>query len=98
MAKLGTVTANSLLNHLFGIQQLPFPTGAYLAFYIGEPENGGVEVGSGKGYARKAIVINTPTGKHTGNNGEILYDEATLDWGYLTIVTNTSRFNFPTIL
>lgn len=72
---------NAVLNTL---RNVPLAVAnVYVALFTtlpGEDGTGGVEVAGG-GYARQAVTFNAPAGGSMTNNAEILYPQATADWG-----------------
>lgn len=85
MGAISITLANALLNHVFRNTAYTPPTKIYLALYTSDPTDAdtGTEV-SGGSYARKEITFTVPAGKKAYNTADIVFPEATANWGTVT--------------
>lgn len=62
------------------------PTASYVALYIVSPtfSGGGVEVASGGGYGRQAVVWSAPVSGQSSNTADVVFPVATSPWGTIT--------------
>jgi len=76
---------NALLNHVFRGVAYTAPTAIYLALYTSDPTDAdtGTEV-SGGGYARQQVTFTAPSNGVITNTADIVFPEATADWGTIT--------------
>lgn len=76
---------NALLNHVFRGVAYTSPTAIYVALYTSDPTDAdiGTEV-SGGGYARQQVTFNAPSDGVITNTADIVFPEATADWGTIT--------------
>lgn len=92
---ISTYLANKLLEHALGKTEYTMPTVIYCAAFVGDPGGAGSEV-SGGGYARQQVTIDAATAAAASNSQDILFPEATADWGtidYLCLFDAASSGN-----
>ncbi len=85
MGAISITLANALLNHVFRNTAYTPPAKIYLALYKSDPTDAdvGTEV-SGGDYVRKEILFTAPANKKAYNTADIIFPEATADWGTIT--------------
>lgn len=85
MAAVSDYLENALLDHVFRGTAYTSPTAIYVALYTSDPTDAdsGTEV-SGGGYARQSVTFNAPSGGVITNSADIVFPEATADWGTIT--------------
>ena len=86
MGSLANYTEKKILDHIFGVASYNPPTEAYLALSTTAPnESGGnVTEPSGGGYSRVRINFNGAGARKLVQAGDIVFPEATADWGNVT--------------
>lgn len=88
MAALSDYAENKVLDHLLGVSEFTMPSTVYLALFTSDPTDtgqAGTEV-SGGGYVRQAVTASAASGGQSQNSQEVLFPEATEDWGVITHV------------
>lgn len=85
MANLSDYLENKLLDHILRNVPWASPTTVYAALYINDPTDAdtGTEV-TGGGYARQAITFSAPSDGETTNVADVIFPEATANWGNIT--------------
>lgn len=85
MSAISDYLENKLINHILRNTAFTPPTKVYAALYKTDPTDAdtGIEV-SGGSYERKEITFSAPSNGETSNTADILFPEATSDWGNLT--------------
>ncbi len=85
MSAISNYLENALLNHVFRNTAYTSPTAIYVALYTSDPTDAdvGTEV-SGGGYARQQVIFNAPSNGAITNSANIVFPEATADWGTIT--------------
>jgi hypothetical protein len=94
MSALSDYTENALLNHVLRNQAMTSPTTVYVALFTADPTDAdsGTEVPDVDGssnataYARQSAAFDVPSNGATANSADILFPEATADWGTITHV------------
>ncbi len=82
MAGSSAYLDNKVLLHVFGGVEYTMPTSLELALYIGDPDQGGVEV-DGTSYARQPITFDGTDGT-AESNSSIEFPQAPVEWGVVT--------------
>ena len=72
--------ANKMLDHMLGKTSFTMPTVMYMSAYNGDPLGAGSEIATGA-YARVLMTISAATNFIASNGADILFAEATGDWG-----------------
>jgi hypothetical protein len=87
MAALSDYLENALYNHVLRNTAYTSPTTVYVALFTSstglETNNPTGEV-TGGSYARVAVTMGAPTGGAGSNSGEVLFTQATANWGTVT--------------
>ena len=73
---------NNLLDHSLGTAAYTMPSAVYLAAYVGDPGETGVEVSTlDTGYARQAVTFAGASAGSAASNAEVAFPVATANWG-----------------
>lgn len=85
MSAISNYLENALINHVFRNVSYTPPATIYVALYTTNPTDAdvGVEV-SGGGYVRQAVTFVAPSSGATSNATDVVFPEATTDWGTIT--------------
>lgn len=77
----------AILNWLRGTAMPAAPATVYLGAFTAAPNDagGGTEVAGGS-YARKAVALTAPAGGQISNSAQVVFDDATADWGTITAI------------
>lgn len=87
MSKMSDYLENVLINAILRGIAYTSPATVYLGLFTSDPTDAGTgtEV-SGGGYARQAVTFSAPSNGSTSNSAEVLFPQATANWGTVTHV------------
>ena len=91
MAGMSNWYEEQMVKHALGITTSVLPTEMWLALYTGDPTDEGLhvnEIPNTDTYARINIfsILTTFANGGVANDSDILFNTATIDWGYITHV------------
>jgi hypothetical protein len=82
MAEMSNYLENALINVTLRATAYTAPTNVYVGLFTSDPTDAGsgTEV-SGGSYARQEVTFSSPSNGVTSNSADIIFDQATADWG-----------------
>lgn len=85
MSKMSDYLENALINATLRGTAYTSPAAVYVGLFTSDPTDAGTgtEV-SGGGYARQAVTFSAPVNGSTSNSAEVLFPQATANWGTVT--------------
>jgi len=85
MAEFTDFMENKIIDHLLRNQAYTPPSTVYVALFTSATDDsgGGTEV-SGGSYARQAVTLSAASGGASENSADIIFPQATADWGTIT--------------
>lgn len=86
MSAFSDYLENAILNHIFGDTDYARPDHLYVGLFTAEPGENDTsgEIPQGGGYTRSEIVFGNAVSGSISNTNEVLFPEASADWGVIT--------------